>query len=557
MVHRRSLSALTVALGLVVSGCAGGSSTSADTVPFSPKSYPATGEYECAPGDTGLSSIESVDDQTVVFTLCAPDAAFLKKLALMPLTINDSGYLEAAVPDGSINTKPNGTGPLKLAAWAAGDSITLSRNEEYWGKLSEVETVVFQWQTEASSRLIGLQAGTADVVGNIAPSDYAVVESDPSLRLVPREPLGVSYLGFNSTYEPFSDLRVRKAIALALDRDRLVKNFYPVGSTVAPQFTPCAIEFACVGEPWYPQNIAEAKTLLADAGFPSGFKTTLSYREVARTHTPYPLEIATDIQDQLKEVGIEVTLDSQESSTFISNLASGLIEGLFLSGFNADYPDPTNFMNFFFGENSSDMRFGPHAIELTEPIALAGQESNPTARAAYYAEANNALRALVTTIPLVHGASAAAYRQDVAGYHTSPLELERLASLTPGNRESLVWILGVEPSGLYCADESDGDIFRVCAQIMEGLYGFSEGTADIEPRLAEECTASADSLTWTCTLRKGVTFHNGARLDASDVLDSFAVIWDCAHPLHKGRTAVFKRWADLSGFLNPGSCTSN
>ena len=121
----------------------------------------------------------------------------------------------------------------------------------------------------------------------------------------------------------------------------------------------------------------------------------------------------------------------------------------------------------------------------------------------------------------------------------------------------LVWILGVEPSGLYCADESDGDIFRVCTQIMEGLYGFREGSTEIEPRLAEECTVSTDSLTWTCTLQKGITFHNGAKLDASDVLDSFAVIWDCAHPLHKGRTGVFKRWADLSGFLNLEACDAS
>ena len=472
----------------------------------------------------------------------------------MPLTINDSGYLRSHIPDGSINIAPNGTGPLKLDAWAVGDSITLSRYDGYWGSTSSVETVVFQWQSEASARLLALQAGTADVVGNIGPSDYAAIEADSSLRLVPREPLGVSYLGFNSSYKPFDDIRVRKAIALALDRDRILTNFYPIGSTVAPQFTPCAIEFACEGDEWYATDIVAAKALLTEAGFPNGFKTTLSFREVARTHTPYPVEIATDIQDQLLAIGIETTLDSQESATFISNLSSGLVEGLFLSGFNADYPDPTNFMNYFFGEYSSDKRFGGKSPELTKPIALAGRELNGAKRASLYAEANNALKALVTAIPLVHGASAAAYRTDVGGFHTSPLELERLASLTPGERDVLVWILGVEPSGLYCADESDGDIFRVCTQIMEGLYGFREGSTEIEPRLAEECTVSTDSLTWTCTLRKGISFHNGAKLDASDVLDSFAVIWDCAHPLHKGRTGTFKRWADLSGFLNPEIC---
>lgn len=553
----RKLIAVLMASSLVAAGCSASTEFDADTVKYAARNYPASGPASCPDGVTGLSQIRSIDETTVAFDLCAPDAAFLKKLALMPLTINDSGYLQAAVPDGSINTKPNGTGPLKLDTWAVGDSILLTRFDDYWGSKSTVKNVVFQWQAEASSRLLALQAGTVDVVGNIAPSDYPTVESDASLRIVPREPLGVSYLGFNSSYEPFDDIRVRKAIALALDRNRILENFYPVGSTVAPQFTPCAIEFACVGEEWYSVDVAAARTLLAEAGFPNGFKTTLSYREVARPHTPYPLEIATDIQDQLREVGIEVTLDSQESATFISNMASGLIEGLFLSGFNADYPDPTNFMNFFFGANSSDKRFGGRSPELTEPIAAAGQEMDPAVRTTLYAEANDALKALIPTIPLIHGASAAAYRADITGYHTSPLELERLASLTPGSRDTLVWVLGVEPSGLYCADESDGDIFRVCSQIMEGLYGFKQGTADIEPRLARECTVSEDLLTWTCTLQSNVKFHNGARFDASDVLDSFAAIWDCANPLHKGRTGVFKRWADLSGFLNEASCSAN
>ena len=555
--RKRRFLALFMAAGLAAAGCSSGSEPNSESAAYSSRNYPEGGPVPCAEGATGLSEIQSIDEQTVAFKLCAPDAAFLKKLALMPLTINDSGYLRSHIPDGSINIAPNGTGPLKLDAWAVGDSITLSRYDGYWGSTSSVETVVFQWQSEASARLLALQAGTADVVGNIGPSDYAAIEADSSLRLVPREPLGISYLGFNSSYKPFDDIRVRKAIALALDRDRILTNFYPAGSTVAPQFTPCAIEFACEGDEWYATDIVAAKALLTEAGFPNGFKTTLSFREVARPHTPYPVEIATDIQDQLLAIGIETTLDSQESATFISNLSSGLVEGLFLSGFNADYPDPTNFMNFFFGEYSSDKRFGGRSPELTEPIALAGRELNGTKRASLYAEANNALKALVTAIPLVHGASAAAYRADVEGFHTSPLELERLASLTPGERDVLVWILGVEPSGLYCADESDGDIFRVCTQIMEGLYGFREGSTEIEPRLAEECTVSTDSLTWTCTLQKGITFHNGAKLDASDVLDSFAVIWDCAHPLHKGRTGVFKRWADLSGFLNLEACDAS
>ena len=124
-----------------------------------------------------------------------------------------------------------------------------------------------------------------------------------------------------------------------------------------------------------------------------------------------------------------------------------------------------------------------------------------------------------------------------------------------GGDDVFVFTQSGEPGGLYCADESDGESLRVCGQISEGLYGFVTGSATLKPVLATGCTPSEDGLTWTCTLRTGVTFHNGASFDATDVVDSFASIWDCANPWHKGRTSVFEYWSLLSSFLNADSCT--
>jgi ABC-type transport system substrate-binding protein len=109
-----------------------------------------------------------------------------------------------------------------------------------------------------------------------------------------------------------------------------------------------------------------------------------------------------------------------------------------------------------------------------------------------------------------------------------------------------------EPAGLYCADESDPDTLRVCAQLSEGLYSASVGGAAVAPALAEGCTPDAELTTWTCILRSDVRFHDGARLDASDVVLSFAVQWDAEHPLHRAREGSFERFASLfGGFLNP------
>jgi len=106
--------------------------------------------------------------------------------------------------------------------------------------------------------------------------------------------------------------------------------------------------------------------------------------------------------------------------------------------------------------------------------------------------------------------------------------------------------------GLFCADETDGDSFRVCSMLYDGLYKFKFGSGETAPALAEKCTASEDLKTWTCTLRQGVKFSNGAEFDASDVFATFTTMWDAKNPNHKGNTGNFQYWPDFfGGFLNP------
>ena len=124
--------------------------------------------------------------------------------------------------------------------------------------------------------------------------------------------------------------------------------------------------------------------------------------------------------------------------------------------------------------------------------------------------------------------------------------------MTPGDRTQLVWMQNAEPPGIYCADESDGEALRICNQFSEGLYAYETGGVAAIPALAESCEPNAELTIWTCTLRSGVTFHDGAALDAGDVVTTYAVQWDADHPLHKGRDGSFTYFPGLfGGFLNP------
>jgi ABC-type transport system substrate-binding protein len=552
---RLRLSVLTAAL--LTASCAGAPAPSSE-IAFSARSWPETGVAECAVGESGavrlgIAKIEAVDELTVRFTLCAPDPAFTQKLAVTNFAVNDSGWLAAAIADGSLTTTTNGTGPLALAAWKQGTQIVLARNEAYWGERAASGRVVIQWEPESSARLLQLRAGTVDAADNLAPTDEAAIAADSSLTLLMRPGFNTFYLNFNNRYTPVSDVRVRQAIALALDRQRILDLFYPSGSTLATHVPPCVIEGACVGDAWYAQDLVAARALLVEAGYSNGLDLTLSLRETPRAYLPDPVAVATDIQAQLSAVGINVVIDVQESGGYIGKLLSGELRGASFSAALPDYPEAWNSLGIDFGSTS-----GPaHGDQYPRLVALldeAQRETDTDARASLFTEINNEIRTQVPVIPIANGASLIAARDAVRGLVASPVAMERLYEARAERSETFTWLQGGEPAGLYCMDEEDREAVRICAQIMEGLYGYAAGGTAVEPRLATGCVASADGLVVECALRSGVRFHNGARLDAGDVLDSFAAAWDCAHPLHVGRTGDFRGWSWIMGTLNPNSC---
>src|SRR5690606_3302932 len=151
----------------------------------------------------------------------------------------------------------------------------------------------------------------------------------------------------NNVFAPFDDERVRQAIAMGIDRQRIVDNFYPPGSEVASHFTPCAIPNGCAGEDWYEFDPEAARALLAEAGYPAGFEPAIAYRDVVRGYLPDPNIVAQDIQAQLAEnLNITAEIVVMESGAFLDAADSGQLEGLHLLGWGADYPDMTNFVDY-------------------------------------------------------------------------------------------------------------------------------------------------------------------------------------------------------------------
>lgn len=558
-----------VLVSMTVAACTPAAPTSAPVevqptaVPVEPTAVPAEptavpeepvaafeGMVQTAPDcDYGglIKEIAAVDELTVQFTMCVPDPAFPSKAAFSAFAIQPKEWIETAMVSREILEKPIGTGPYYLDSWNRGDSIVLKKFADYWGDPAITDTVVFRWSSEGAARLLELQSGTVDGIDNPSPDDFAVIQGDPNLVLYEREALNIFYVAMTNTFAPFDNIKVRQAIAKGLDRQRIVDNFYPEGSEVASHFTPCAVPNGCTGEDWYEFDLEGAKALLAEAGFPNGFDTTIYYRDVFRSYLPEPGLVATDLQAQLKDLGINAEIVVMESGAFIEESSAGRLDGIYLLGWNADYPHITNFLDYHF--TASNPQFGNPFPEVYEKLSEAAQIADPAVATPLYVEANNALKEFVPMVPIAHGGSGTAFKAEVTGAHASPLGNEYMAVMDPAGRDTLVWMQNAEPISLYCNDETDGESLRPCEQVLESLLSYEVGGTLVEPGLATSCDPNDDLTVWTCHLQSGVKFHDGSLLDANDVVQSWVVAWDAANPLHIGNTGAFEYFTYLFGNL--------
>jgi ABC-type transport system substrate-binding protein len=485
-----------------------------------------------------ILSIEAVDRLTVVFTLCSPDPAFLAKAAFTPFGIQPKEWLNETGGTGELLEHPIGTGPYMVSEWERGSQIVFTRFDDYWGDPAPAQTAVLRWLTEGAARLQEVQAGTADFVTSIAPADYATVQSDPNLQLIYQNNPNVFYIGLNNAYPPFDNLDVRKAIAMGIDRQQIVDDFYPVGSEVADYFTPCAIPNGCEGDPWYAFDPEAARELLASAGFPDGFNTTIYLRDASRVYLPEPTRVAEELQAQLSaNLGINAEIVVVESGEFLAAAAAGELNGVVMLGWGADYPHITNFLDFHFTSESS--RFGTPYPEIYEPLREASSIADPAVSAPLYAEANNAIKELVPMVPIAHGVAAHAALATLQGAYYPPFGANEFYRMNPGDGD-LVYIQNNEPISLYCADETDGESLFACQQVVETLMEYSPDSTNTVPELATSCDPNEDSSVWTCHLRDGVKFHDGSDLDANDVVASWSAMMDAANPNHVGNTGVFE-----------------
>jgi peptide/nickel transport system substrate-binding protein len=496
-----------------------------------------------------IKSIAAVDENTVKFTLCNPDPAMLSKVAFAVFEILPKSLLDSTAGDSAkISTNPVGTGPYILKEWVRGDHMTFEANPYYWGTAPKTKTVILRWSTESAQRWLELQSGTVSGIDNPSPDDFAAIKANTSFKLIPRDPLNIFYLGLSNTHKPFDNEKVRQAVAMAIDKKHIVDNFYPAGSLVAEQFVPPVMKPGFSDNtPWYTYDVTAAKKLLADAGYPNGFETTLSFRDVVRPYLPNPKQVAQDIQSQLAKIGITVKIVQEESGTFLANTSADK-EAMYMLGWGADYPDATDFYDYHF---ASFKGFGTLYDDIVKEVRAAGQSSDPAARQTAYDQVNTLIKQHVPMVPIAHGVNATAWAANVDGAHSSPLTNEEFSVMSIPGADQIIFMQNAEPLSMWCGDETDGETIRACIQVMEPLMQYETGGVKVVPGLAESYENNTDLTEWTFHLRKGVKFSDGTALTANDVVATYQAMWDAKNPNHKGNTGTFDYFsAFFSQFLN-------
>lgn len=491
-----------------------------------------------------IKAIESTDANTVQFTLCAPDPAFLGKISVNAFQIYDRGQLDAIAGDAvKINESPIGTGPYYVKEWVRGDHITYAVNPNYFGTKPANTTFILKWNKEAAARLLDLQSGNVDGIEDIGTDDYATVKGDANLQLVPRKLNSFLYLGFNVDTPPYDNEKVRQAFSLAIDRAKIVADFYPEGAKPAVQFLPPGVKPGYTdGYTGITTDQAKAKQMLTDAGFDFSKEYTLSYAERTRPYFPKPTAIAQAVQAQFAEIGVKIKLDLQEWAAYLPAVREGKVPLHFL-GWGEDYPDATDWYDVFL--TGSSKQFGTVFPDILEQIKAGGGTADTAVRQAAYDKLNKLIDTHVPLTTIAYGLTSLAFSAKTKNVIVGPYN-ENFRDMSKDGGQ-IVFSQSGEPVSLDCADETDGSSFRACNQIFDELYEIPYGSATPAPALAEKCTGNADLTVWTCTLRKGVKFSNGAAFAADDVVATFARAFDAKNANHKGNTGVFQYFKDFFG----------
>jgi dipeptide transport system substrate-binding protein len=389
--------------------------------------------------DTGmpdlLQSIEKLDDRTVRIKLKRPEAPFLADLAMPFNVILSAEYADHLLRVGTperLDEEPIGTGPFSFVSFKKDIVIRYHTFADYWRGKQPIDDLVFSITPNPAVRLAKLKAGECQVMAFPNPADIDRIVADPSLTLLRQEGLNIGYLAMNATRPPFDDLRVRRAVNLAIDKAAIIQAVYQGAGVIAKNPIPPTLWSYNDAIRDYPYDPDEAQRLLVASGHAEGFDADLWYMPVSRPYNPDGKRMAEMIADDLGKVGIRLNLVTDEWGAYRSALQAGK-PSLALYGWTGDNGDPDNFLDVLLGCTSA--RPGGNNVakwcntDFDALVTKAKAATDHAERETLYRDAQVIFKREAPWVPIAHSIVFMATRKEVTGFKMDPLGRQTFAGV--------------------------------------------------------------------------------------------------------------------------------
>lgn len=384
-----------------------------------------------------IKDIARINGYRIKITLFTPDSSFLANLATDFAVILSQEYamqlLDKGMPN-KLDTQPIGTGPYKFVDFRLNQYIRYKRHNKYFLPTSGNEHIIFDITPKSSLRMAKLITGECDAVAFPSQSDLEVIEERADLTLLEKPGLNIGFWAFNTSKAPFDNPKVRRALALAIDKTSLLDAVYLGQATRAKSLVPSASWAYQSDAQELGYNPVRARELLSEAGIPYNFTMDIWAMPVQRAYNPNAIKMAQLIKRYLEAVGVNVNIVSYDWNIFRENLRMGIHDSV-LIGWNADNGDPDNFYRPLLtcdaipsGTNRAMWCNEEYDALIQNALLLEDFE----ARKVMYRAANKLLFDNMPLVPIAHAYQYQAIRANIKGMQINPFggirfdEVERL-----------------------------------------------------------------------------------------------------------------------------------
>lgn len=374
---------------------------------------------------TLITAIDKPDEHTVRFTLAHAEAPFLADLGMYFASILSKEYadqmLKAGTPE-KVDTQPVGTGPFQLVQYQKDSRILYKAFDHYWEGKPKLDRLVFTITPDAAVRYAKLEKNECQVMPFPNPADLPRMRANPDLTLMEKPGLNIGFLAFNVKKPPLDQLKVRQALALAVNKPAIMEAVFNGTGQPAKNLLPPGVWSANTAVQDYPYDPAQAKKLLTEAGLGQGFAIDLWAMPVQRPYNPNARRMAEMIQADWAKIGVKATIVTYEWGEYLQRVKRGEHQTA-LMGWTTANADPDNFFGPLYscasangGSNSSQWCYPP----FDKLITAARATNDQAQRTAMYQQAQVMMHEQVPALMIAHSTIFEPVRKEVVNYQIDP-----------------------------------------------------------------------------------------------------------------------------------------